>query len=173
MDGDEGVDVRIFKVVMLLAFVAGCGGEGRQDTRGFPPGLEGEQESELSGTWRSVCHAINEGSGSPESVIQTKSYSGDSLLVTTDEYSDPDCLYFTGQTIWNGYFALGDTYEVSPVLVARDISETYIDPYPGISLLTWNAYFFVDGETLYFGADKGEGGDEPRLVYERPYTLVP
>lgn len=168
-----GVDMRILQVIMLLAFVAGCGGEGRQDSSGPLSNLEGEQASELSGTWRSVCHSIDEGSGSPERVIQTKSYSGDALLVITDEYSDPDCLYFTGQTIWNGYFSLGEPYEVSATIVARDISETYIDPYPGISLLTWDAYFFVDGETLYFGADKGEGGDEPRLVYERPYTLVP
>ena len=158
-------------IILGALLVSACNDD---DKRSESNKITGEQAAELSGVWESNCFREWGTTIDDKDVysIETKNYSGDSLLVTADQFGDSNCTDFLQQKTLQGNFEFGELYEVDADLFARDIAETYLEPFENVRSITWHAYFFIDGQTLYFGADKGEGGDEPHLVTEKPYTFI-
>ena len=87
-------------------------------------------------------------------------------------YNDSSCLDLVETEEYEGSYVLGDLVEISSELHAREIAETFDPMTEGIGTITWHAYYFISENTLYFGADRGEEGEEPNLIIEKPYFLV-
>lgn len=165
-----------YRVFILIGFifVCSCGGGGGSAANDNQVELTGSQSAEISGLWRSGCN-IDWWESDDDALVYSideHEFNEGLLTINTSLYSDSSCSNLIETSEYHGTYELGELVEISENLFAREISETYDPLIEGIRSITWNAYYFISEDTLYFGGDRGENDEEPSLILEKPYTFI-
>lgn len=157
--------IRLFTFPLIFA-LASCGGDSSEQPI---LALSGTQAAAISGNWQTDCYYEL---SLPGYVIDRREFSEGVYTNQTRSFTDQSCSRLIEDKQLLGTYEILGTIELSDTLFARDIDLTIVLMIDGVGTITSSAYYFISGEVLYFGYDRGEGGDVPQLQLNATYRQV-
>jgi hypothetical protein len=172
--------------ILMVALTYGCGGSSSNDDDGDSDGdntgnsgSDSNQATELEGTWRKSCGAIDQSDPGTFYDIVTLTFSGNGFSSSIENYTDASCsspLPMSANPTASGTFTLGTSVSLSGGNSATQL-DSHITTYNGAPFdIDDYTIYLINNSTLYLGAeDDVFDGSSPSLRsqdldYDRAYS---